>query len=412
MNKKRDHDSQERLILVLNGGSTSLKFALFSNTLDRVAHGSVSGLGTTAGNFKAAAKSGPEISESINSPHLQQAIERVAHWLAAFLKDKNVHAVGHRFVHGGLKHARHCSLTRDILNDLKKAVPFDPEHMPDQIKVASFFYRHFSLAQHTACFDTAFHHDLPIRAQMLPLPVRYFDRGIRKFGFHGISCAYLLNELANLAGADAARGRVIVAHLGGGSSITAIHNGRSQDTSMSFSSTSGIPMATRSGDLDPMLAWYFFKTERMSPAKFSEMVTKESGLCGLSGGFSDMRQLLKRRATDARARTAVEIFCYQARKCIASMAAGMGGVETLIFSGGIAENNACIREEICEGLGFLGLRISARPNRQSAAVISDPSSKVAVRVIPTDEEREIARIVLNETGRRKQGKAYGKNTLG
>ena len=272
-------------------------------------------------------------------------------------------------------------------------MPDDPDHLPGEIRLIEMLrQRHPSLPQ-LACFDTAFHHDMPRLAQLLPIPRRYEALGLRRYGFHGLSYAYLMEELERIAGAEAARGRVILAHLGGGASLAAVHAGRCIDTSMAFTPTAGLPMATRSGDLDPGIAAHLARTEGLTTQRFYEMANHESGLLGISETSGDMRDLLAAEAGDVRAAEAVALFCYQAKKWIGAYAAALGGVDTLVFAGGIGEHAAPVRDRICGGLGFLGIELDPARNSLHADVISNPAGKATVRVIRTDEELMIARSV-------------------
>jgi acetate kinase len=243
-----------------------------------------------------------------------------------------------------------------------------------------------------ACFDTAFHRTMPRVAKLLPIPRRYAARGVERYGFHGLSYSYLMEELTRLDPA-AARGRVILAHLGNGASLAAVHHGQSIDTSMGFTPTSGLVMSTRTGDLDPGLVYYLARTARMTAPQFQQLVNQESGLLGVSGTSSDLRDLLAREAGDIRAAEAVALFCYQVKKWIGSFAAALGGLDTLVFAGGIGENAPLIRERICNGLGFLGIELHRKRNAKNATLISPDEGRVAVHVIRTDEELMIARIV-------------------
>jgi acetate kinase len=245
-----------------------------------------------------------------------------------------------------------------------------------------------------ACFDTAFHHDLPRVARLLPIPRRYEAQGVRRYGFHGLSYAFLMGELARLAGTEAAQGRVILAHLGNGASLAAVHGGKSIDTSMGFTPAAGLVMSTRSGDLDPGLVSFMARSEQMTASQFDQMVNHESGLLGVSETSSDMRDLLAQEAGDVRAAEAVALFCYQAKKWIGSFAAALGGLDTLVFAGGIGENAPLVRARICDGLGFLGIELNETRNAKSAPLISPDAGRVAVRVIRTDEELMIARSVI------------------
>src|SRR5438445_1709242 len=241
----------------------------------------------------------------------------------------------------------------------------------------------FSRSRPVGVSVSGFHASLPRVAQLLPIPRRFAAQGVRRYGFHGLSYAYLMEELARIAGTEAARGRIILAHLGNGASMAAVRAGQSIDTSMAFTPTAGLPMSTRSGDLDPGLVWYLARTENMTAEQFHEMVNRKSGLLGVSETSSDVRDLLARRETDPRAAEAVSLFCYQAKKWIGAFAAALGGLDTLVFAGGIGEHAAQIRERICEGLAFLGVEIDAARNAVHAAVISTDASKVAARVIAT-----------------------------
>jgi acetate kinase len=285
-----------------------------------------------------------------------------------------------------------------MVEELRRLSPFDPEHLPEEILLTEAFCRRFPDLPQVACFDTAFHHDLPRVAKLLPIPRRYEALGVRRYGFHGLSYAYLMEELSRVAGADAARGKVILAHLGNGASLAAVWEGKAVDTSMGFTPTAGVPMSTRSGDLDPGLVWYLARTEKMSDKQFNEMVNFQSGLLGISESSSDMRDLLGRAAEDVRAAEAVAIFCYQIKKCVGSFAAALGGLDTLIFSGGIGENAPPVLGEICAGLGFLGVEFDEKLNAANAEVISTGASRVAVRVMKTDEECMIAKTACRVLG--------------
>jgi acetate kinase len=244
-----------------------------------------------------------------------------------------------------------------------------------------------------ACFDTAFHHTMPRVAKLLPIPRRFEAKGIQRYGFHGLSYSYLMEELARLGDASATTGRVILAHLGNGASLAAVRDGKSIDTSMGFTPTAGLVMSTRSGDLDPGVAPYLARTEQIDTKQFYDMVNHKSGLLGVSETSSDMRDLLTQEPHDVRAAEAVSLFCYQTKKWIGSFAVALGGLDTLVFAGGIGENAPVVRKRICEGLGFLGLELDETRNAKTADVISTEASRITVRVIRTDEELMIARSV-------------------
>jgi len=291
-----------------------------------------------------------------------------------------------------MKHSEAERVTPKLLEELRRITPYDPEHLRREIGLIEAFSRRRPRLPQVVCFDTAFHRTMPQVARLLPIPRRYAAKGVERYGFHGLSYAYLMEELVRLDPA-AANGRVILAHLGNGASLAAVRDGRSIDTSMGFTPASGLVMSTRTGDLDPGLVYYLSRTERMTAARFQRMVNHESGLLGVSGTSSDLRDLLEREAIDVRAADAVALFCYQAKKWIGSFAAALGGIDTLVFAGGIGENAPDIRERICEGLGFLGIALHDARNAKSAPLISRDTGGVKVRVIRTDEELMIARSV-------------------
>jgi acetate kinase len=334
----------------------------------------------------------------VTAPDHTAAVGALMDWIEERSGRDALTAVGHRVVHGGPKYykTRSESLRKWLRNCALS--PFDPEHLPEEILLTEAFHRRFPDLPQVACFDTAFHHDLPRVAQLLPIPRRYEAQGVRRYGFHGLSYAFLMEELARLAGTEAAQGRVILAHLGNGASLAAVRDGKSVDTSMSFTPTAGVPMSTRSGDLDPGLVWYLARTEKMSAKQFNEMVNFQSGLLGVSETSSDMRDLLDRETQDVRAAEAVALFCYQVKKWIGAFAAALGGLDTLVFAGGIGENAPTVRARICDGLGFLGIELEEKRNVANEGVISAAASRVAVRVIRTDEELMIAKTVCRVLG--------------
>ncbi len=296
-------------------------------------------------------------------------------------------------VHGGPKYSEPALITKEMVEELRQLKPFDPEHLPEEIQLTEAFHRRFPDLPQVACFDTAFHHDLPRVARLLPIPRRYEAQGVRRYGFHGLSYAFLMEELARLAGKEAAQGRVILAHLGNGASLAAVHHGKSVDTSMSFTPTAGVPMSTRSGDLDPGLVWYLARTEHMSAKQFNEMVNFQSGLLGVSETSSDMRDLLEHETQRRAGGRGHRNVLLPGRKWIGAFAAALGGLDTLVFAGGIGENAPTVRARICDGLGFLGIELEEKRNAACAGLISAATSRVTVRVIHTDEELIIARSV-------------------
>jgi acetate kinase len=405
-------NSTTRSVLTINGGSSSIKFALFEvdGALRRRLTGRIERIGLPDARFIVKGAD-PELdsSRAIKAPDHTAAVNVLMDWIEAQFPRGTLAAVGHRVVHGGPNYSAPARITPEMVEELRHLSPFDPEHLPEEILLTEAFHQRFPHLPQIACFDTAFHHDLPRVARLLPIPRRYEARGIRRYGFHGLSCAYLMEELARVAGMAAANGRVVLAHLGNGASLTAVQGGRSMDTSMSFTPVAGVPMSTRAGDLDPGLVWYLEQVEHLTPRQFNTMVNAESGLLGVSETSSDMQDLLQREAGDARAAEAVALFCYQVKKYIGAYAAALGGLETLVFSGGIGENAPAIRARVCQGLEFLGVELDARQNAAQAAVISTTTSRVTVRVIRTDEEWMMAQIVCRVLGLKTGKEDYEKN---
>ena len=383
-------------ILTINGGSSSIKFALFEGGAPprRSLEGAIEriGLPDAALRVKGASET-DNLSRPLLAPDHTAAVGALMDWIEESLGRVSLTAVGHRVVHGGPKYSAPELVTREMVEELRRLTPFDLEHLPEEILLTEAFHRRFPDLPQVACFDTAFHHDLPRVARLLPIPRRYEARGVRRYGFHGLSYSFLMGELARVAGAEAAQGRVILAHLGNGASLAAVHHGHPVDTSMAFTPTAGVPMSTRSGDLDPGLVWYLARAEKMSAKHFNELVNFQSGLLGVSETSSDMRDLLEREGRDARAAEAVALFCYQVKKWVGAFAAALGGLDTLVFSAGIGENCPPIRARVCEGLGHLGIELDAARNAENAPLISAPAGRVAVRVMRTDEELVIARSV-------------------
>lgn len=380
------------VILAINAGSSNIKFALFQAGAEpeRTFEGCVDGIGTDRGSFSVSGANPTEsFARHFGIPERFNAAHVLMDWLSERIGTGALSAIGHRVVHGGPGYSEPQELTVAMRQDLHKLSSFDPEHLPLELLMIDTLHMNFPNVPQVACFDTAFHHAMPRVARIVPIPRRYEAHGVRRYGFHGLSCAWLIEELGRVAGRPAAHGRVILAHLGGGSSITAVRDGKSVDTSMGLTPAGGLPMASRSGDLDPGLAWFLARNEQMTPAKFNHMVNHDSGLLGISETSGDMRELLARQEDDKRAAEAVALFCYQAKKTVCAMAGAMAGVDTLVFSGGVGEHAPEVRARICEGLGFIGIDLDLDRNAEDAAIISSPSSAVTVRVIHTDEQRMI-----------------------
>jgi acetate kinase len=381
-------------ILVINGGSSSIKFALFEAgaSLRQILRGAIARIGLPDAVFSVTSADPEEIfSRPVTASDYKAAANLLIDWIEK--RGDALAAVGHRVVHGGPKYSKPEQITAEMITELQQLSLLDPEHMPEEILLTGMFHRRFPNLPQVACFDTEFHHDMPRVARMLPIPRRYEAQGVRRYGFHGISYAFLMSELARLDGLKAAQGRVVLAHLGNGASLAAVHNGKSIDTSMSFTPAAGVPMGTRSGDLDPGLVRYFARAEHMDAKRFDKMVNFESGLVGLSETSSDMHDLLEREPKDVRAAEAIAVFCYQVKKWIGAFAAALGGLDTLVFAAGIGENAPAVRTRICAGLEFLGIDLDQTRNAQNALLVSTDASRVKTRVIHTDEELMIARSV-------------------
>ena len=386
-------------VLALNAGSSSLKFALFEGNAPpvQILSGAIDRIGSPESTFALKLIGGQQAERArLPAPDHVSGLDYLLKRLSETAAD--VAAVGHRVVHGGLHYRDPQPVDGAMLAELRRISSFDPEHLPSAIALMEVFAARFPHVPQIACFDTAFHRSMPRVARLLPIPRRYEAKGLQRYGFHGLSYAYLMEELHRVADANAANGRVILAHLGNGASMAAVREGRSVDTTMALTASAGLVMSTRAGDLDPGLMLFLARSEQMTLAQFEQMVNRESGLLGVSETSSDMRNLLARATDDVRAAEAIALFCYQAKKWIGAYAAVLGGLDTLVFAGGIGENAAPVRQRICEGLGFLGLELNESRNAAHAMVISSDASRVTVRVIRTNEEVMIARSIHRVLG--------------
>jgi acetate kinase len=376
-----------RVILCLNSGSSSLKFALY-RIGDReeilLAQGAVERNDTQSARLwinspqRKIEKTGGEMS-SVSAALHAASIELERLELPRF------DAVGHRLVHGGQHHAGPERITHTLLNELRSLIPFAPLHLPDEIAGIEAITSHFSSVPQVACFDTAFHRSMPELAQRFALPRALWDQGIRRYGFHGISYEYIMRTLGGNPPS-----RIIIAHLGNGASMAAVKDGRPLDTTMGFTPAGGFMMGTRSGDLDPGIICYLLNERHFDAHGLVELVNHQSGLLGVSGISSDMKTLLERADTEPDAAMAVQMFCYQLRKQIGALSAALGGLDILVFTGGIGERAAPVRWEACSGLEHLGVRLDRERNDSNADTISTPDCRCLVRVIPTNEDLMIA----------------------
>jgi acetate kinase len=381
-------------ILTINSGSSSLKCSLYeigqSETL--ILSGSIERIGLRGSHFRIKDAAGEMLVEAERDmPDHDAAFKTLMEWLQSRFPDQALDAVGHRVVHGGTRYVEPHFVTPELLAALKETIRLAPDHLPHELKAIRAVERVYPNLRQVACFDTAFHRQMPELAQRFPLSRSLWHEGVLRYGFHGLSYEYVMHRLDEVAGAQAASGRVIVAHLGNGASMAAVRNRKSMDTTMGLTPVGGLIMGTRSGDLDPGVLLYLLEEKDRSPATVDYLVNQRSGLIGISGSSSDMRALLEREASDPHAKQAVDMFCYQARKFLGAMAAALGGLDTLVFTAGVGANSPAVRGRICQGLDFLGVEIDAGRNEANADVISRDGGAVTVRVMKTDEELMIAR---------------------
>jgi acetate kinase len=384
--------------LTINSGSSSIKFSLYAmgETERLVLKGELGRIGVSQGFLQVKDYESNELTDQeLNLPDHETALKALFAWLRGHEVGKDLHAVGHRLVHGGTVHVEPQLVSSALIEDLKQLIPLAPDHLPDEIKGLEAVHQLFPGLPQVACFDTAFHRRMPEVAQRYALPGYLYHEGLRRYGFHGLSYEYILQELAREAGTSAASGKLIVAHLGNGASMAAIEGGRSLDTTMGLTPTGGLVMSTRSGDLDPGVIIYLLQEKSMSPDAVNHLINQQAGLLGTSGISPDMQDLLAQTETKPDAALAVDLFCYQARKFIGTLAASLSGLDTLIFTAGIGEKSAIIRARICDPLEFLGIRLDQGLNEGNAPVISRQDSQVIVRVIKTNEELMIARHTRN-----------------
>ena len=386
--------SRDSHILTINSGSSSIKFSLYvlGETERLVLEGKLARIGVGQGFFQAEDHEGHQlIARELDLPDHEAALKTLFDWLQGHEIGRDLHAVGHRLVHGGTAHVKPQLVSSALIEDLKLLIPLAPDHLPDEIKGLEAVRRKFPDLPQIVCFDTAFHRRMPEVAQRYALPEPLFRGGLQRYGFHGLSYEYILQELVREAGPQEASGKLIIAHLGNGASMVAIENGRSLDTTMGLTPAGGLVMGTRVGDLDPGVMLYLLQEKGMTPAALNHLINHQAGLLGISGISSDMQDLLAQEETETDAALAVDLFCYQARKFLGAMATVLGGLDTVVFTGGIGENSATIRARNCANLEFLGIHLDPDLNQENAPIISRKDSPVKVRVMKTNEELMIAR---------------------
>jgi acetate kinase len=380
-------------ILTINAGSSSIRFAIYTtgSELQQNLSGKIERIGLKDAIFTIN-QNNNKSEKKIDASSFHKATIFLIGWFEKQDWFNNIKSIGHRVVHG-MNHTQPEIITKELLEELHKIIAYDPDHLPAEIELIKAFRKRYPDLVQVACFDTAFHTSMPRVAKLLPIPRRFDDKGVHRYGFHGLSYSYLMEQLTKIVGKEKANGRVILAHLGNGASLAAVRNGKSIDTTMGFTPSGGLPMSTRCGDIDPGVAWYILKSENLTPSQFNQLINHESGMLGISEISSNMQDLLEHEAKDIRAAEAVALFCYQVKKWIGAYIAALGGLDTLVFSGGIGENSPTIRSRICEGLEFIGVKLYEKRNKNNSPVISMDNSPVTVRMIHTNEESMIAKSV-------------------
>jgi acetate kinase len=381
-----------------------VKFAIYKMTeeMQKELYGSIDGIGSDHASLKLSEKAGTKISEQKSGVReFNQAAELLLDILQHWTEPDEIRAIGHRIVFG-MDQPGPAIINDALLNDLKERRSFDPDHLPAAIEFIERLGAKLPGRPQVACFDTSFHSTIPEVAKMFPLPAALAKEGIRRYGYHGLSYTYLMEVLKKETGDATAGGRIILAHLGSGASLAAVKEGRCVDTSMGFTPAGGIMMGTRCGDIDPGIAWHLMENKKMNADRFNQLINHESGLLGVSGLSADMKELLENEQENVDAARAVALFCYIARKWIGAFTAVLGGLDTLVFTGGIGENAPLIRQRICDGLKFLELEMDEEKNNTGQWLISSPKSAIQVFVIRTDEERVIAEHVKQICGKNRK----------
>lgn len=377
-------------VLTINSGSSSIKFSIYSAPDVLSCSGLLDRIGLAQGTFKIwGPEKEPVYEETIELEGHGSALQRLFSWLKEAPGRKPA-AIGHRVVHGGRRYRNPVLIDLPITEELVNLISFAPEHLPHEVLAIEACMGHFPDLNQVACFDTSFHRAMPEAAQVFSLPYGLYEGGVLRYGFHGLSYEYIMGELSRTAGGVSGK-KVIIAHLGNGCSMAAVKDGKPVDTTMGFTPAGGLVMGRRTGDLDPGLIVYLLKEKGLTPDELNSLINTRSGLLGISGVSSDMRDVIAESKDSRRAALAFEIFCYQAKKFIGAFSAAMGGLDVLVFTAGIGENSPKVRSRICEGLEFLGVALEGSRNEANSGVISADGSKVEVRVIKTNEELMIAR---------------------
>jgi acetate kinase len=385
-------------ILTINSGSSSIKFSLYQmgQSESLILSGIIERIGLKPTILKIKDAQGEtNLEDNLYLRDHDAAFKALFERLRKNSAVEKIDAVGHRIVHGGIEYSRPQGITPELMEKLNQLVPLAPDHLPNEITGIMAINKTYPGLTQVACFDTAFHRQLPLRAKMYPLPRRLFQEGIMRYGFHGLSYEYIMQELMTVAGEKVARGRIIMAHLGSGASMAAVKDGKSMDTTMGFTPTGGLMMGTRSGDLDPGILIYLLDEKGLSPNSLNEMLNTYSGLLGVSGRGSDMKFLLDNETKSSDIAEAIYLFCYQAKKFLGALCTALGGLDTLIFTGGIGENSPVIRKRICDDMTFLNIHLDPIKNESNKPIISSDGVPTTIRVMKTNEELMIARHTNN-----------------
>ena len=393
-------------ILTINTGSSSLKFGLYDAGPDETLAlcGVAQRIGASGGSLHIEDSDGAALLDHTSDFRDHgAALETAMDWLRRSHSSLDICAIGHRVVHGGAGYSIPTRITPELIADLVELTPLAPDHLPQAIQAIQVAGKAYPDVPQAACFDTAFHKNMPWLAHLYPLPRKYYSGNqnsrIIRYGFHGLSYEWIMSDLENVAPDESGR-RVIIAHLGNGCSMAAVRDGASVDTTMGFTPAGGLMMGARPGDLDPGVLLYLLAQKKMTPEAMDRMINQQCGLLGVSGTSADMRDLLKKERADRDAADAVALFCYQAKKYLGALTTVLNGLDTLVFTGGIGEHAAPVRQRICEGLEYLGIGLDPARNEAHAPIISDDGSRVTVRIIKTDEDRMIARHTREVLGRR------------
>lgn len=388
-------------ILTVNCGSSSIKVSVYScgKVNELLLTGSISDIGSKQSDLKFSRYSDRKRINTLNAKvkviSYIKAIEKLFEYFENYFSDIEINGIGHRIVHGANKYHKPVVVNNNLIKSLKKLIPLAPEHLPNEIVAIEFLKNKYSELKQVACFDTSFHRTIPSVGRLYPLPLKYASKGVIRYGFHGISYEYVLHTLKSIHGEEISKKKIIIAHLGNGSSMASVINGKSIDTTMGFTPAGGLMMGTRTGDMDPAVILYLIQHFKLSPHDVYDIINKQSGLIGISGFSPSMLDILKERKKNKNINIAFLLYCYNARKFLGAMVAAVKGIDILVFTGGIGENSAEVRNEICNGMEYLGINVDYMKNFKNSEIISEKKNKVKIYVIKTNEEIMIAKHTSN-----------------